>query len=100
MAPSNFRFQVSHARFCVLFCTGLFVACNAITIERLAKWFRSGESLDLLGLSAYLLAGLCLFIVVFTLLAHRWTTKPAAMLLVVASSVVTYFIAKYGVAID
>ncbi|MES1263038.1 MAG: phosphoethanolamine transferase domain-containing protein, partial [Peristeroidobacter soli] len=53
-----------------------------------------------MGLSAYLLAGLCLFIFVFTLLAHRWTIKPLAILLVVASAVVTYFIAKYGVAID
>lgn len=100
MAPSKFRFQVSHARFCAVFCAVLFVACNAINIERLAKWFRSGDSLDLLGLSAYLLAGLCLFIAVFTLLAHRWTLKPVAMLLVVASAVATYFIAKYGVAID
>src|SRR5262249_5009674 len=37
---------------------------------------------------------------VFTLLAHRWTIKPCAILLTICSGAVTYFIAKYGVAVD
>ena len=49
---------------------------------------------------AYLLAGLCLFILIFALLAHRLTIKPLAILLTILSATVTYFIAKYGVAID
>src|SRR5262249_53089508 len=44
--------------------------------------------------------GLCLFILIFTLLAHRLTVKPFAILLTILSAMATYFIAKYGVAID
>jgi lipid A ethanolaminephosphotransferase len=82
------------------FCAALYVVCNAFNFGRLAQWFRPGDHLDVIALVAYLLAGLCLFIVVFTLLAHRWTIKPFAMLLAVLSAVVTYFISKYGVAVD
>ena len=37
---------------------------------------------------------------VLPLLAHRRTIKPFAILLTILSAAVTYFIAKYGVAID
>ncbi|HWK51233.1 MAG TPA: sulfatase-like hydrolase/transferase [Steroidobacter sp.] len=74
--------------------------CNSLNIDKLAKWFYQKNGLDWLGLSAYLLAGLCLFIAFFTLLAHRRTIKPLAISLVVISAAVTYFIAKYNVAID
>src|SRR5262249_23211771 len=61
---------------------------------------RDADGIDYSALGAYLLAGLCLFIGFFTLLAHRWTIKPLAILLTVLSALVTYFISKYGVAID
>ena len=99
MVP-NFRYQISHLRFCLAYCVTLFVTCNALSIGRLAKWFREGESLDLTALVAYLVAGLSLFIAVFVLLAHRRTIKFFAILLVVLSGAATYFIVKYGVAID
>ena len=94
------RFQLSHIRFSIVFPVLLFATCNTVNLDRLAKWFRHGDRLDYLGLSAYLLAGLCLFILVFTLLAHRLTIKPLAILLTIFSTTGTYFIAKYGVAID
>jgi lipid A ethanolaminephosphotransferase len=94
------RFGISHVRFSIGFPILLYAVCNAVNLERLARWFRHGDRLDYLGLSAYLLAGLCLFILVFTLLAHRLTIKPFAILLTMLSATVTYFIAKYGVAID
>jgi lipid A ethanolaminephosphotransferase len=100
MPPAKYRYRVPHTGFAVGFCATLYVACNALNIDRLAKWFRSGDALDLAALSAYLSAGLCLFIAVFTLLAHRRTIKPVAILLALLSGVVTYFIAKYGVAVD
>jgi lipid A ethanolaminephosphotransferase len=100
MPFSTFRYRISHTGFSAGFCAALYFACNALNVERLAKWFRVGAALDFTALAAYLLAGLCLFIVVFTLLAHRWTIKPAAILLAVVSGVVTYFISKYGVAVD
>ncbi|HET9864328.1 MAG TPA: phosphoethanolamine transferase domain-containing protein [Steroidobacteraceae bacterium] len=87
-------------RFIIAFTALLYVTCNALNIDRLARWFRDAEGLDLSALCAYLLAGLCLFIVVFTLLAHRWTIRPFAILLTVLSAAATYFIAKYDIAID
>jgi lipid A ethanolaminephosphotransferase len=94
------RFQTSHTKFSVGFAVLLYTVCNTINIDKLAKWFHRNDGLDYVGLSAYLLAGLCLFIGVFTLLAHRRTIKAAALLLTVLSGAVTYFIAKYNVAID
>jgi lipid A ethanolaminephosphotransferase len=73
---------------------------NSLIVGRLAKWFREGDALDLSAFTAFMLAGLCLLIAVFTLLAHRATIKIFAILLVIASAAATYFISKYGVAID
>jgi lipid A ethanolaminephosphotransferase len=94
------RLQISHDRFVVLFPVLLYVVCNALNIGKLARWFYGKEGLDYLGLAAYLLIGLCLFTAFFALFAHRRTTKPLAILLVGVSSVLTYFISKYDVAID
>lgn len=94
------RFKISHTAFVVVFPVLLYAICNALNIYKLAKWFTQKDSPDYVALSAYLLAGLCLFIVFFTLLAHRRTIKPVAILLVVLSAAVTYFISKYDVAVD
>ena len=94
------RFSISHPRFCIAYCGGVFLASNALNFTRLAKWFREGDALDLSAFSAFLLAGLCLFIAVFTLLAHRATIRTFAILIVILSAAATYFISKYGVAID
>ena len=94
------RFHLSHTRFVILYCALLFGICNALNFDKLAKWFYVNDHLDILALSAYLLAGLCLFIVVFALLAHRWTLKPFAVVLTIASALAAYFIAKYNVAVD
>jgi hypothetical protein len=58
MPPAKYRYRVPHTGFAVGFCAALYVACNALNIDRLAKWFRSGAALDLAALSAYLAAGL------------------------------------------
>lgn len=94
------RFRISHPWFCVAFPTLLFIACNALNIRQLSQWFRDAGGLDLSALIAYLAAGLCLSIFVFALLAHRHTTKAVAVFLVITSVAATYFISKYGVAID
>jgi len=100
LSSSRLRFQTSHLRFCLGFSLALYTICNAINFDKLSKWFRHGDGLDYLALSAYLLAGLCLFTAFFTLLAHRRTIKPLAIALTITSTAGTYFIAKYGVAID
>lgn len=94
------RLQTSHTTFSVVFSVLLYVIYNALNIDKLAKWFYGKDGLDYTALSAYLLAGLCLFIVFFVLLAHRRTIKPLAILLVIVSAGVMYFISKYNVAID
>jgi len=94
------KFKTSHIKFSIVFSTLLFVVCNALNIDKIAKWFYLGDQLDYLGLISYLVAGLCLFIVFFILLAHRWTIKPLAISLVILSAAGTYFISKYNVAID
>ena len=94
------RLQTSHTVFSVVFTVALYIVCNSLNIDKLAKWFYRKDGLDYLALSAYLLAGLCLFIVFFVLLAHRRTIKPLAIFFTVASAAITYFISKYNAAID
>lgn len=92
--------QTSHTTFSVAFSVLLYGLSNALNIDKLAKWFYRKDGLDYVALSAYLLAGLCLFIAFFALLAHRRTIKPLAILLAIVSAGATYFISKYHVAID
>lgn len=94
------RVSIPHPWFCIGYCGVVFLLSNSLTIGRVAKWFREGDALDLSALAAFMLAGLCLFIAVFTLLAHRATIRFFAILLVILSSAATYFVSKYGVAID
>jgi lipid A ethanolaminephosphotransferase len=100
LSSSRLRFRTSHTRFVIGFSILLYAVCNAVNFGRLSMWFRQGDGYDYSALGAYLAAGLCLFITFFALVAHRWTIKPLAILLCVLSCAVTYFIAKYGVAID
>jgi lipid A ethanolaminephosphotransferase len=100
MTMKTLPLRVSHSTFSIVFASLLYAICNALNIDKLTKWFTQGGGVDYVGLSAYLLTGLCLFTAVFTLFAHRRTIKPVAVVLVVLSAAVTYFIAKYDVAID
>ncbi len=94
------RLRISHRAFTLAFPALLYAICNAVNIGALARWFAGKDGIDYVGLAAYLVVGLCLFVAFFALLAHRRTTKPLAIVLVVVSGVVTYFIAKYDVALD
>jgi len=94
------RFEISHTRFSIWFCVLLYAICNAINVGTLAKWFHDKDGLNYLAFGAYLIAGLALFTVVFAILAHRWTIKAIAILLIIVSVACTYFIAKYNVAVD
>ncbi|MFT5217892.1 MAG: lipid A ethanolaminephosphotransferase [Planctomycetota bacterium] len=91
---------VSHTSFSILFITVLFVFSNLINMDKLTIWFHRADAIDYSGLGAYLIFALGICIATFILIAHRWTIKPAAILLVVMSAMATYFIAKYNVAVD
>ena len=94
------RFRTSHTKFSVGFAVLLYAVCNSLNIGKLTKWFHRNDGLDYAALSAYLLAGLCLFIAFFALVAHRRTIKASAILITILSAAATYFISKYNVAID
>jgi lipid A ethanolaminephosphotransferase len=98
-AHEKSRFRISHWKFSILFCVLLYGVLNALNMDELVQWFLPGGR-GYLALAAYLLAGQCLFLVFFLALAHRWTTKPLSLLLLVASASAAYFISKYDVAID
>ncbi|MGC4027908.1 MAG: phosphoethanolamine transferase domain-containing protein [Steroidobacteraceae bacterium] len=94
------RPQISHAGFSLAYCALLFVACNAVNIDKLVRWFPARDGVDYPALLAYLGCGLGLFIAFFMLVAHPRILKPAAILIVLLSTAATYFISKYDVAID
>ena len=97
---NKIQFKVSHILFCILYPTLSYISYNAVNFDKTAKWFYLKNEFDYIGISAFYTAGLCLFIAVFTLFAHRWTIKPLAIILTLLSGASAYFIAKYNVAID
>jgi lipid A ethanolaminephosphotransferase len=94
------KFKISHTSFCALYSTLLYVVCNALNFDKIAKWFYLKDKIDYLGLSAFFLIGLCAVIAVFALLMHRSTTKPLAIIFVILSGAAVYFTTKYNVVID
>ncbi len=92
--------KISHAYFCLIYSSLLYVIYNAINLEKITKWFQLNGGLDYAGLAAFLIVGLCAFIALFTLLAHRYTTKPLAIFFVILSATAVYFSSKYNVVID
>ncbi len=96
----SFRIRATPLQFSVLFTSFLYATCNALDIDRLARWFPGTRGAALLPFTAFLAAGYCLFLACFLLLAHRRTIKPVALVLCVLSAAATYFVAKYDAAID
>ena len=97
---NKFGFQISHTVFSLLFVSLLYIANNAVNIDKIAQWFHAGNDIHYTALAAYLILGWCLFLIFFLLLAHPWTIKPLAIVLLFLSAAATYFIDKYNVAID
>lgn len=94
------KIHVSAFQFCLFFPALLYIGCNVLNLSKFTKWFYFKGSTQVSALVAFFIIGLCLFIFLFTLLAHRKTIKPLAIVFVVCSAFSSYFINKYGVAID
>ncbi|SVE37541.1 uncharacterized protein METZ01_LOCUS490395, partial [marine metagenome] len=90
----NIKFKVSHISFCILYSTLLYIVYNAVNFDKTAKWFYLKNEFDYIGISAFYIAGLCIFIAVFTLFAHRYTIKPLAIIIIILSGASAYFISK------
>lgn len=99
-ALTGINIRISHISYTLIFTAFVYIIYNAINIDKIVKWFPMGGSIDYGGLAAYLMVGFCLFVAFFILFAHRWTIKPASVLVIISSATVTYFISKYNVAID
>ncbi len=94
------KFKISHSSFCLLYTTLLYAACNILNFDKITKWFYLSNQIDYVTLVAFSAIGLLTFIALFTLLAHRWTIKPLAIIFVILGGVAAYFLAKYNVVID
>lgn len=92
--------KVSHSKFILYFSLLMYVIYNTVNFEKLTQWFMYKGELDYFGLISYLILGYCLFLLVFTLIAHKYTTKLVAVFLIISSTLVAYFIKKFNIAMD
>jgi lipid A ethanolaminephosphotransferase len=92
--------ELSHISFSILFATISYIIFNNIIFDKFTKWFVLGSDIDYLGLTAFLIVGLGLWIAFFMLIAHRKTIKPFAIIFTALSTSATYFVSTYNVAID
>ena len=96
----NKRIHVSALQFCIFYPALIYASSNALSLPKFIKWFYFKGGTELLALISFFIVGLCLFIFLFTLLAHRKTIKVVAIIFAVLSAASAYFINKYGIAID
>jgi len=100
MIRINRKIHVSALQFCIFYPTFIYTISNALSLPKFMKWFYFKGSTEFSALISFFIIGLCLFIFVFTLLAHRKTIKPVAIIFAVFSAFSAYFINKYGIVID
>ena len=96
----NKRLRISHTYFCATYTLLLYGIYNALNFDKISKWFYIKDKIDYSGLAAFLITGFCASLAVFTLLFHRKTTKPLAIIFVILGAIAAYFTAKYNVVID
>lgn len=94
------KLQLSHTSFALLYCGLTYIAYNAINFGKITKWFYLKDHIDYLGIAAFASFGFCIYAAFFLLISTRKTTKFFAILMVILSTITTYFINKYNVAID
>ncbi len=92
--------RLSKIKFILIFVSFIYVANNALVLDKLTKWFTTNGLLDTGGFVAYFTIGLCLSIALFTILAHKYIIKAFAIFIITCSAISTYFISKYDIAVD
>src|SRR5262245_37038575 len=97
MISINRKIPVSAVQFCVFFPALIYTTTNALSLPKFIKWFYFKGATDFSALVSFLIIGLCLFIFLFTLLAHPKTIKAVAIVFAVFSAFSAYFIDKYGI---
>jgi len=92
--------NISHIKFIFLYTLFVYISSNIINYEKFTKWFYTKDIFDTTGFIAYIIVGFGLSLALIIILSHRYTTKPLAIFTLFASAFSTYFISKFGVAID
>lgn len=100
MIRINRKIEVSALQFCIFYPAFIYTISNVLNLPKFLKWFYFKGNTDFSALISFFIIGLCLFIFLFTLLAHRKTIKPVAIVFALLSAPSAYFIYKYGIAID
>ena len=94
------KIEISNFKFIVLYTSLVYFINNALIYDKFTKWFTTKGVLDYTGFIGFVFIGLLLSIALITLLSHKYTTKITAIFIITSSTFSTYFVSKYGVAID
>jgi lipid A ethanolaminephosphotransferase len=100
MKKININFSLTKNRFIILYTSLLYLIHNILLKDKIIIWFTTKGDIDYVGLFAFYIAGLFLFIAFFIILAHKYIIKIFSLFLIISSAASTYFILKYNVAID
>ena len=94
------KLKISSTKFILLYTTFIYIVNNILIYDKFTKWFITKDSMDYSGFIAYIFLGLFLSIALISIFSHKYTTKPFAIFIIISSVFSTYFISKFGVAID
>ena len=92
--------QISYTKFILVYASFVFIVNNTINYDKFTKWFITKDIFDYTGFISYAIVGLFLSIALISIFSHKYTTKIFAIFVVLSSSFSTYFISKFGIAID
>ena len=92
--------KITNIKFIIVYTTLVYFINNAINYDKFIKWFITKGVVDYTGFIAYVLLGLMLSIALISVFSHKYTSKIFAIFVVLTSSFTTYFISKFGIAID
>jgi lipid A ethanolaminephosphotransferase len=84
----------------MLYVSFLSISNNIFIYDKLIQWFITKGVVDYTGFFAYIILGWSLSIAIVILLSHKYTTKIFSYIILLSSSLATYMITKYNVAID
>lgn len=92
--------EISYTKFIISYVSLVYFINNIINYDKFTKWFISKGVFDYSGFIAFIFIGLFLSIALISIFSHKYTTKPFAIFIIIASTFSTYVISKFDVAID
>jgi len=92
--------KISNIKFILIYTSLVYIINNVLIYEKFTKWFNTKGVFDYSGFIAYSIIGLMLSIALISIFSHKYTTKIFAIFIIISSAFSTYFISKFGIAID